>query len=98
MILPENDYAQPSDMRTETLDTRPSMEGLQAPVTPCPAYEQKTAVKGADETSCEDATRIIASMRGNEDPEGVWPELGCSSTRKRMVKNMAIFQMVDEYR
>jgi hypothetical protein len=95
---PRNDYAQPSDMRTETLDSRPCMEGLQAPVTPCHAYEQKTAVKGADETSCEEAARIIASMRGDEDPEGVWPELGCSSTRKCMVKNMAIFQMVDAYR
>jgi hypothetical protein len=95
---PRNDHAQPSDMRTETLDSRPSMEGLQAPITPCHAYEQKTAVKGADETSCEDAARIIASMRGHEDPEGVWPELGCSSVRKCMVKNMTIFQMVDENR
>lgn len=95
---PRDDYAQPSNMRTETLDSRPSTEGLQAPVTPCHAYEQEAAVKGADETSCEDAARIIASMRGHEDPEGVWPELGCSSTRNCTVRNMTIFQIVDENR
>ena len=93
-----DDYAQPSNMRTEKLDSRRSMEDLQAPATPCHACEQGIAVKGADETSCEDAARIIARMRGHEDPEEVWPELGCSFSRKCMVKNMAIFQMVDEYR
>jgi hypothetical protein len=49
---PPGDYAQPSNMRTKTLGSRSPKEGLQAPVTPCHAYEQETAVKGADET-CE---------------------------------------------
>ena len=95
---PPGDHAQPSNMRTKTLGSRSPKEGLRVPVTPCDAYEQETAVKGADETSCEDAARIIASMRGHDDLEGLWSELGCSSTRKCMVKNMAIFQIFDDCR
>ena len=48
-----------------------------------------------DEISCVAAAEIIAGMRGHDNPEEVWPELGCSSSRKCMVKNMAIFQIMD---
>jgi hypothetical protein len=50
---------------------------------------------GRDEISCMAAAEIIASMRGHDNPEEVWPELGCDSSRKCMVKNMAIFQIMD---
>ena len=46
-----------------------------------------------DETDCEHAARIIASMRGHEDTESLWPELGCSTERNCSIKNVRIFQM-----
>lgn len=49
-----------------------------------------------DEISCLAAAEIIAGMRGHDNPEEVWPELGCSSSRRCTVKNMAIFQIMDQ--
>jgi hypothetical protein len=49
-----------------------------------------------DEISCLAAAEIIAGMRGHDNPEEIWPELGCSSSKKCMVKNMAIFQIMDQ--
>ena len=60
------------------------------------ADEHISSLEPRDETSCEDAARIIAGMRGSDDPEGVWPELGCSNTQKCMVKNIALFQIMDQ--
>jgi hypothetical protein len=90
------DQTQPSKMGSESLHSASSFEVPQGLSKRCHACEQEAPSKGADETSCEDAARIIASMRGQDDPERVWPELGCSTTRSCMVKNMTIFQMVDE--
>lgn len=87
--------AQPSNKATETPDDPFVSEKPSTPGPSCQACEQEGGVKGVDETSCEDAARIIASMRGHEDPDVVWPELGCSATKSCMVKNIAIFQMVD---
>jgi hypothetical protein len=94
----QGDDAQPSNTAIETLASHPISEEPSASCSPCHNCQQGSATKGADETSCEDAARIIASMRGHEDPEGVWPELGCSTTRSCTVKNITIFQMVDERR
>jgi hypothetical protein len=90
------DQTQPSKMGSEPPHSASSFEVPQGLSKGCHACEQEAPSKGADETSCEDAARIIASMRGQDDPERVWPELGCSTTRSCMVKNMTIFQMVDE--
>jgi hypothetical protein len=49
-----------------------------------------------DEISCLDAAEIIAGMRGHDDPEEVWPELGCNSSGTCMVKNIAMFQIMDQ--
>lgn len=50
-----------------------------------------------DETSCEEAARIIASMRGGAgNPDQVMLELGCSTAdAKCQVKNLSIFQLMD---
>ena len=48
-----------------------------------------------DVTPCEEAAHIIASMRGHEDAESVWPELGCSTSKKCSVKNLTVFQLAD---
>lgn len=48
-----------------------------------------------DVTPCEEAAQIIASMRGHEDADAVWSELGCSSETRCTVKNMTIFQLGD---
>jgi hypothetical protein len=49
-----------------------------------------------DEISCLAAAEIIAGMRGHHNLEEVWPELGCSSSPMCTVKNMAIFQIMDQ--
>jgi hypothetical protein len=92
------DQTQPSKMGSEPLHSASSFEVPQGLSKGCHACKQEAPSKGGDETSCEDAARIIASMRGQDDPERVWPELGCSVTRGCMVKNITIFQMVDENR
>lgn len=49
-----------------------------------------------NEISCLAAAEIIAGMRGHDNPEGILPELGCGSSKKCMVKSMAIFQIMDQ--
>ena len=93
--LRDND-AHPSRMAKEASVGCSYFDGRIEPCSPCRAYECEDAAKRVDETSCEDAARIIASMRGHRDPEGVWPELGCSARESCMVKNITIFQMIDE--
>lgn len=51
---------------------------------------------GDDGTSCETAARIIASMRGHNNAEDAWAELGCSSNLDCTVKNMTIFRVMDQ--
>jgi hypothetical protein len=92
---PRPDQTPLSPMGSEPLHSASSFEVPKELPKGCHACEQEAASKGADETACEDAARIIASMRGQDDPEQVWPELGCSTTKSCMVKNMTIFQMVD---
>ena len=48
-----------------------------------------------DESTCEAAASIIASMRGHGDTETVMAELGCSSNRTCTVNNMTIFELLD---
>ena len=48
-----------------------------------------------DESTCEAAANIIASMRGHGDTEKVLAELGCTSNRSCAVKNMTIFELTD---
>jgi hypothetical protein len=59
----------------------------------CCGATDATKQTSPDETDCETAARIIASMRGQENPESLWPELGCSTERRSMVKHLQIFQM-----
>lgn len=47
-------------------------------------------------TPCETAARIITSMRSYQDARDVRSELGCQSNSNCMVKNMDIFQLLDE--
>jgi hypothetical protein len=49
----------------------------------------------ADVTPCEEAAHIIASMRGHEDADSIWSELGCPPNQRCLVKNMTIFQLGD---
>ncbi|EEP79776.1 predicted protein [Uncinocarpus reesii 1704] len=46
-------------------------------------------------TSCETAARIITTMRGDSDMKDARAELGCASESNCMVKNMAIFDLLD---
>lgn len=59
------------------------------------SYDITEHPRQPDVTPCEEAAQIIASMRGHEDAEAVWSELGCSSEARCTVKNMTIFQLGD---
>jgi hypothetical protein len=79
----------------------PDANTVQSPLAPTTLmyptpHEQDRESCARDEISCLAAAEIIAGMRGHQNPEEVWPELGCSSSRKCMVKNMAIFQIMDQ--
>ena len=47
-------------------------------------------------TPCETAASIITSMRSCPDAQDVRSELGCQSSSSCMVRNMDIFQLLDE--
>lgn len=47
-------------------------------------------------TSCENAARIIAGLRGYSDTHDVRSELGCGAEADCMVKNMNLFEMFDK--
>lgn len=77
-------------------DDTPAMFFDQAPTTPIDDVHPvvvATSHHRPDEIDCERAARIIASMRGNDDVESLRPELGCSTDRTCMVKNLKIFQL-----
>lgn len=57
------------------------------------SYDASDHPRQTDVTPCEEAAQIIASMRGHEDTDAVWSELGCSSKASCTVKNMTIFQL-----
>lgn len=48
-----------------------------------------------DESTCQAAANIIASMRGHSDTEKVLAELGCTSEKSCAVKNITIFELID---
>lgn len=48
---------------------------------------------GVDEIDCEEAARIITSLRGGQDPQDVWPELGCSYTNRTSIKNALLMTL-----
>lgn len=62
---------------------------------PLAAEAPNNQLRMDDETTCEDAANIIASMRGHGDAEAVRSELGCPPNVSCTVKNMAIFKLLD---
>lgn len=55
----------------------------------------KTRRSGIDEMDCEEAARIITSLRGGGNPEDVWTELGCSAANRISVKNAVVFSLAE---
>ena len=80
----------------EILATRelPTSQSLPNTSTACCSTMGAIGRGSVDETDCEHAAHIIASMRGHTDHESIWPELGCSVARKCTIKTLTIFQMV----
>jgi hypothetical protein len=79
----------------------PNVNAVQCPQAPTSFEYPTTDSQGPescprDEISCLAAAEIIAGMRGHHNLEEVWPELGCSSSPMCTVKNMAIFQIMDQ--
>ncbi|KAK6436984.1 hypothetical protein LTR95_006822 [Oleoguttula sp. CCFEE 5521] len=54
---------------------------------------EETRKRNCDEMDCEEAARIITTLRGEEDPEAVWPSLGCSSAKRTTVKNSVLMSL-----
>ncbi|MCJ1328716.1 hypothetical protein MMC10_005393 [Thelotrema lepadinum] len=80
----------------EVADYGSSDSELQTNTSPTeePIYESvPQPLPSIDEMSCTDAARIIASLRGHQDPESLWSELGCSTERKCMVKRVRVFEL-----
>ena len=86
--LPES----PGSLTSERHYSAPDSD---TPLDSAVVIRKASPAKADDETSCESAARIIASMRGDEDPETFWSALGCSDSDKCMVKNIKIFQLAD---
>ncbi|KAJ5731742.1 uncharacterized protein N7483_006250 [Penicillium malachiteum] len=60
-----------------------------------PSGHQESGQSG-QYTSCETAAGIISSMRSYPNMQDVRSELGCQSSSSCMVKNMDIFQLLNE--
>ncbi|EGD86269.1 hypothetical protein H112_07200 [Trichophyton rubrum D6] len=86
---PQACSASPADSTTSEADiaNNPSSDGVSAP--------SSSKQWSEDTTPCEEAARIIASMRGDCDEQSVRDELGCGSNKTCMVNNMTIFQVMD---
>jgi hypothetical protein len=56
-----------------------------------PAPPNGQGSRNTNTTSCEDAARIIARMRGHYNEEDVRAELGCSTNKHCTVENITIF-------
>lgn len=72
-----------------------AIEAVPRPCMPSTTELLNSNVSMDDESSCEAAASIIASMRGHGDSEAVMAELGCSSNRTCNIKNMTIFELLD---
>ncbi|TLD21637.1 bZIP transcription factor-like protein [Venturia nashicola] len=92
-----------SEMECESQDSEPHIR----PISRCPpseasscrpisTQEMSETIRSPHETSCEDAASIIAGMRGHADREQVREELGCGGRRNCAVKNMTLFQLMDQ--
>ncbi|KAK6435375.1 hypothetical protein LTR95_008439 [Oleoguttula sp. CCFEE 5521] len=57
------------------------------------AAVDETRKRNCDEMDCEEAARIITTLRGEEDPEAMWPQLGCSSAKRTTVKNSVLMSL-----
>lgn len=88
-----------SDIETSGGNSEPSASF--DPSTPDPSTVQplnrRQDSRGSGQcTPCETAADIISSMRSYPDMEDVRSELGCQSSASCMVKNMDIFQLLNE--
>lgn len=59
------------------------------------ATSEKATDSWAGETPCEEAARIIASLRGQNTQSDVWSELGCGTSQSCRVKNLSVFELMD---
>lgn len=72
------------------LDSTPDTSTLQLP------SRYRDSRQSGQCTPCETAAGIISSMRSYSDIQDVRSELGCQSSASCMVKNMDIFQLLNE--
>lgn len=92
-----------SEMECDSISSEPHIR----PISQCPPSEISTCrpilsstednlMRSPNETSCEDAASIIASMRGHTNRDQVREELGCGAKRDCNVKNTTLFQLMDQ--
>ncbi|KAL1959575.1 hypothetical protein VTO42DRAFT_1610 [Malbranchea cinnamomea] len=90
----------PSAVPVKTRNTDDTYEENRSPVsTSSYLSRQRTSTpetRSGHATPCEDAARIIASMRHDSDLHAMRAELGCSADDSScMVQNMTIFRLLD---
>ncbi|KAK5290646.1 hypothetical protein LTR99_011005 [Exophiala xenobiotica] len=56
----------------------------------------KRADAHAGETSCVEAAKIIATLRGCNVDEDMWSELGCRAKQSCRVQNISVFELMDK--
>lgn len=88
---PQACSAGPADSTTAQVDVANNNN----PSSSCVSAPSSSKQWSEDTTPCEEAARIIASMRGDCDEQSVRAELGCGSNTSCMVNNMTIFQVMD---
>ncbi|KAJ5356364.1 hypothetical protein N7517_010973 [Penicillium concentricum] len=85
-------------MHTDTSNVQESSEEQESATTESvsePQQLDRVQDKG-QYTSCEDAAKMVASIRNYPDSRDVRSDLGCASESNCMVKNMSIFDVLDK--
>ncbi|EZF32333.1 hypothetical protein TMEN_8507 [Trichophyton mentagrophytes] len=93
---PQACSAGPADSTTSEADTANNNNNNNNPSSSCVSGPGSSKQWNEDTTPCEEAARIIASMRGDCDEQSVRAELGCGPNTSCMVNNMTIFQVMDQ--
>lgn len=68
------------------------------PVQGCRDMSSKGPDPHLGDTSCEEAENVLASLRGRDDHEDLWRELGCGVKDTCRVSNSSIFELTDRER
>ncbi|EFR02652.1 hypothetical protein MGYG_05649 [Nannizzia gypsea CBS 118893] len=90
-------FVPPQTWSASSLDSTHSPMEAAIPSSNCASAPDLASQWIDDMTPCEEAAKIIASMRVEQDEQAVRAELGCGLNATCMVDNMTIFQAMDRW-